>query len=177
MDGYKPSIIHDFSAENFHLFGEYPKIEDCLDGCLIFQSEDQKQRYQLLTADVQEDSPEFHRIIGITLGYPEKSCDWYAKMKHFQLENGFKADEEKRFKVLVHWAGFFFASNVEWVDREIEWIWKRYNHPQAIREPLFLIAVEREDHIPIEYDDLKAVKELQTQILESRSLPIVSFNT
>ncbi|MBA4602747.1 hypothetical protein [Thermoactinomyces mirandus] len=65
---------------------------------------------------------------------------------------------EKKQVVGVEWAGFYFATYLDFIESEINWMWETYKHPKAVNNPLYLWAPDIEA-IEIPYKNDTALKE------------------
>jgi hypothetical protein len=72
---------------------------------------------------VEQNSPEYHRIIGECLGYPPQAVNFFVKcMTKPELR-------EKRGH--FHYAGMNFAANVEQILDIAYWLWKNIRIPMS----------------------------------------------
>ncbi|TCS96821.1 hypothetical protein [Hazenella coriacea] len=58
---------------------------------------------------VEEDTYDYHYIVGTNLGFPEQSVDVYSQMRVLEEQTGVYPEEEERSKIGVEWAGFYFT--------------------------------------------------------------------
>lgn len=176
-DGYKPAILLKRTAKFFPKVSGFPFIQPFNsldpDGCIIFRSENQKEAYQQQIKSVVEDTYQWHYIVGQTLGYPEKSVEWFSHVFADKKKTGKDNGDIALFGVGVVWAGFFFKTNVKYLSEEIQVLWNRYQHPKAVENPLYL----RTDtgYIEISYGDLEHVRRVQRNVMRQRGL-VISVN-
>lgn len=177
LEGYKPAILHLKSSKEFDLLKEYPHIcpfnRHHSKGCIFFQTKEQRKQYQEQMKDIQEDTYEWHYIVGKTLGFPERSVEWYSRMCELQNKIGKQPDEKKKYDVGVHWSGFCFSSHLDIVTEEVRRTWNKYNHPKAINYPLYLWTKET-SYIEIPYGDFDRLTEVCEYIRKKRGLVVTS---
>lgn len=79
MDGYKPALLIEKTSKNLPLLKGYPFCDynECF--LLCFQSEDRKMEYLHQNKGLEENSYEENRLLGLTLGYPEKSVEFFSQ--------------------------------------------------------------------------------------------------
>jgi hypothetical protein len=171
LDGYKPAILIGEDSKNIQELEAYPSIlidrnRDYMSH-LFFQTETAKQTYMNAILDIELDSYEDHYLLGMTLGLPEKSVDYFARVQQKKL--GTRAQELQESGVGIIWAGFSFSANVEDLIAEVKWMWQTYQHPAAIEHSLYLCPVGN-DMLEVPYGDEARLEEANAEIREIRGL-------
>lgn len=174
LEGYKPATLHLRTSKEFEQLKKYPYIHPFnkhhSEGCIFFQNEAKKQAYQKRIENVEEDSYQWHYIVGNTLGFPRKSVEWFSRMSELEDQIGEQPEEKKLYQIGVHWGGFFFSSNIDFVVDEVKWLWSTYTHPKAIGNPLYFGVPEKEDYEEIAYKDFDRLVAFREYIRSKRGL-------
>lgn len=101
LDGYKPALLIESDAKMFpKLIDEnFPSViayrRKDFDLYLFFQSEENKKKYLALNRGYEEDTYENHYLMGITLGFPKKSVEFFAELNSGRLR---RSKKEKSIK-------------------------------------------------------------------------------
>jgi hypothetical protein len=172
LDGYKPALLISPRSKFFDIVSktDFPRItpfDDEDNSHIFFQTEHHKLLYSSQIEGVSLRTYDFHKIVGKTLGFPKESVLYFAKMRDLEEEIGNYPEDERINGVGVIWAGFFFASHLEFVEREVQWLWNTYQHEKAVGQPLYLWTKET-DYIVVQYLDFARLKELKEEIQEGR---------
>jgi hypothetical protein len=136
---------------------------------MFFQNEELKTKYQEQIEGVEKDSYEEHLIVGLTLGFPRRSVEVFAKMREYENKTGETSKEEEEYGVGIHWAGFGVQSHLEIVDQEIRWLWDTYNHPKSIDIPLDLWDKKYSSFVKIPYGNFTKLEETIQLFKERRA--------
>lgn len=122
--GVKPAYFTDSDTQ---LSKKYPyTILD--NNYIFFQNEQMKKEFTDQIQATEKNSPEYHRIIGETLGYPPQAINFFVQC----MEN--KELEKKR--AYFNYAGINFTANVEQALEITYWLWKN------IRIPMDKVKIE-----------------------------------
>lgn len=170
LDGYKPAIQFETKSRYFHRVNDLPFPRYQLDEelCMFFQTEDQKQTYLKQMKGVDENSFDGIHIMGTTLGFPQKAVEFFAKMRVLESKTGiYPSGEEKMYKIGINWAGFEFSGYLPYLEQDVGWMWKTYNHPKAIENPFYLWTKD-DGYIQILYGDANQLKEVHEYIMQKR---------
>jgi hypothetical protein len=159
LDGYKPALLIATSHKFFETVAstDFPRItpfDDEQGSHIFFQTEEQKVDYQKRIKGIELRSFEFNMIVGEALGFPMKSVEYFSKMRALEDKIGYYSEEEEQTKVGVAWAGFFFSSHIDFVEKEVRWLFDTYQHEKAIGLPLYLRTSE-DGYIEIPYGDFE----------------------
>lgn len=172
LDGYKPVTLG-FKGKLFNeLFYpqliQYPHLP--FDHGYIFFQNDSLKKIYLKRMEAVTSDYEKHIVLGEMLGFPEKSVKKYAKMRVLEEELGeYPKEIEGKQVVGVEWAGFYFATYLDFIDSEIKWMWEKYRHPKTVNESLYLWAPDI-DAVEIYYEDYAALNETVQSIKIKRNL-------
>lgn len=173
LDGYKPAILIGENSNHLLKLDAYPSLlidrERDYMSHLFFQTEEAKNQYLQKILNIEQDSYEDHYLLGITLGLPEKSVDFFAKTRVHKNKTGQTSKESEIYGVGVIWAGFSFAGHLEYLQEEISWLWETYRHPRTEGLPLYLCP-EGNEMIPIPHQDQAKLVEGEQQIRQLRGL-------
>lgn len=171
LDGYKPAIASMRGRTYEDLKQLYPYIQSSVnpESLIFFQNESHKKVYLERTKNVVEGSPEFEYILGITLGFPERSARWFSQIMERKQELGELPPEKALYGIGVYWAGFSFVSHIEYVDEEIQELWNTYDHPKANENSLYVSAIGAGKY-EISHGDLEQVRKVQREVMISRNL-------
>lgn len=171
LDGYKPATIELRTHESYEQLKIYPHIhpynshsEDC---CMFFQTEEQKREYITQRALVQEDSYDYHVLVGTTLGFPSKSVTFFAD--YFTRDDRGEDIRIMKHKVGIRWAGFYFATHLDMVEGEARWLWDTYRGVKTAGEPLVLVAIG-DDNYEVPHLDWNALATAVQKIKKNRGL-------
>ncbi|RAL20826.1 hypothetical protein [Thermoflavimicrobium daqui] len=133
IDGYKPAVLSLKRNPFFEQFIQYPHISPFNsepESYIFFQSDHLKKEYEQRLRKA-EGIFQYHCIIGQTLGFPQRSVEFFAQAREILEKMGEYPEQEKLHEIGVIWAGFYFSSHVDFFDQEVRWLWDRYIHPKA----------------------------------------------
>ena len=171
--GYKPAFFEipdsPFCTPQLpYLIENFPYIDEkkcnLFDGkkfYIFFQEEESMLNFQRQMEAIQPQSPEFHKIFGLTLGFPPNAVDFYVK------KITAKEDERlqlKRQQIGLRFCGISCAANINDLIEDALWLWDRYPYPEAIREGLS-IRVHNE-RVSVPYKNFTRLRYIHMQILE-----------
>lgn len=167
--GYKPALLDTVLSEDFatmlpDLKRKYPYItegiglRDDVTTYMFFQTEEQKKSFQQQLEKVAPKSPEFHKILGLALGYPPKAVEFHSKL---WSENEEAKQLELR-KVGMHYYGITCNGNVDDLIENCLWLWDTYNFPDGPKDTLEVRI--HTNFYPVEYKDVDTLKKLQEQV-------------
>ncbi|WP_028778665.1 hypothetical protein [Shimazuella kribbensis] len=125
LKGYKPAVLmnpnHDDENDIRSLIG-YPFVENIqvfasAGQVLYFQNEQLKQDYFYQSKDTPDPhSPEFHKLLGITLGFPPKASQFYSETVQ---------DESLSWKKIgFEYCGICCVGALEDIKENVEWFWQ-----------------------------------------------------
>src|SRR5690606_22651176 len=99
LKGYKPALCCGetrYAPELFNQLKQFPFIRSH-SSFLFFQTEAQKERFLLERKTVAYDSPQYHQLLGETLGYPPQAIDFYIQIVHLQTQTSQRLMNKKIF--------------------------------------------------------------------------------
>jgi len=167
LDGYKPAILVEKDNPNLHLVKGYPSYEYDEKFMLFFQSEKEREKFVNKVKYVEKDTYEKCCLLGLTLGFPKKSVEFFAKNDQIERETGVLPNRDV--SIGMEWAGISFATHIDYVEHEARWLWETYQHPKAIENPLFLWTVET-SYLEVPYGDFEKLAEARDYIRKKRGL-------
>lgn len=108
----------------------YPHVTDGIaisndDYFLFFQNEDLKQDFLRKVSKVKFRSPQFHQLLGDTLGYPPLATQFFAACQ----ENKQNYD----FSIGIMYGGVRCVSHVDNLIDNATWLWNRYTDDKDLR--------------------------------------------
>lgn len=170
VKGKKPALYDTLASKRFSkrlptLNLRYPYIEDLnlipdSKFYLFFQDEESKQSFLSETKGVAVPSPDFHRILGMALGYPPKAVDFFVKCEQDRsMEN---------LKIGMHYQGISCSGNVYDLIENCNWLWEKYTFDRCSKEPLE-VRIGYNMH-KVEKGDIQRLRELQEIALARTSL-------
>ncbi|SHF33820.1 hypothetical protein SAMN05444392_1167 [Seinonella peptonophila] len=172
LEGYKPAVITTKKNPFIPELIKYPhnsSFDSDSNLYIFFQEEQQKTEFEKQIENIQEESYDYHYIIGLTLGFPKRSVQFYANMRQLEEILGKYPEEEERNGIGVIWSGFFFSSHFVFFKEDVRWLWDTYTHPKAINHPLFLWT-EETSYLEVPYGDFHRLNEMHEYILQKRGL-------
>lgn len=173
LDGYKPALLIKNDAKIFsRLVEKYPSVlaykRKDFDMYLFFQTEKCKKKYLHQNRRYEEDTYEDHYLLGVTLGFPKKSVEFFSELYGGRLSLE-EQQEKERYKVGIRWAGFCFSTHLDLIEQEIDWLWNQYLHPKSENQPLYVWDYE-ENYLEVPYRNLNKLREVCEYIRKKRGL-------
>lgn len=123
---------------------------------IYFQNEELKQTFQDKTKELDHNSPEFHRILGETLGYPPLAVNFYVK----HLQN--LVDWNR--KVGFEYNGINFVGSFDTLIECTQWLWKHYPQQYFREREMILSYGKPSKRFKIAYKDINNLKSVHEQI-------------
>ncbi|TCW40838.1 hypothetical protein EDC32_101487 [Laceyella sacchari] len=176
--GRKPALYGNTGSptfmKNLHLFEHYPCVTeniDIFDGedfYLFFQNEELKETFLSKLRDVKPRSPEFHRLLGVTLGYPPLAAQFFAECHRLEEEK--HIDEYERLfkqKVSFYYSGIRCNGHVNDLVENSVWLWERY----YIEDEPFKVGMIEDNIVrlyevkPYDFDELERVKQRKLELI------------
>jgi len=165
MMGYKPACTCQKGNPRLKPYfdrlvaGEYPCfLMNHLNTYMFFHTEEQKLWFLRKIEGLRYNSPEYIRILGIELGFPKKSVEYFAHLWE-QEEKGVPFKVLHRDAVGVNCSGFVFKTHIDYLVEEVSWIWNTYNLPKEAQCPT-RVGYE-ESMYYVEYGDYRQLRETQ----------------
>ncbi|MGX9706619.1 hypothetical protein [Laceyella tengchongensis] len=177
--GVKPALYGTTASPNymanFHLLERYPCVTKGIsqhndaDFFLFFQTESMKKDFLEKLARVEHLSPEFHELLGITLGYPPLAVKNFVECRRLEeVEkriNDYK--ELLRHKVSFIYSGIRCGGHVNDIVENSVWLWEQY----YIKDEPFKIGMIEGDVMkyyevkPYDFDELERVKQRKLELI------------
>jgi hypothetical protein len=92
---------------------------------LFFQNHELKNDFLNKLDHVASQSPEFHELLGLTLGYPPAAARFFA-VSQTRPELGV-------YKVAIHYAGIRCVSHINELIENAKWLWDQYIEKEDMR--------------------------------------------
>jgi hypothetical protein len=155
LKGIKPAL---YRADNqglqelFPILKEYPHLKDHTGRFLFFQSKEKKQEYVDNLRQIDINSPEYHKMLGLLLGYPPKAVDFYVR----------KCTDRSLAEVSIGlgYSGVRCVCDVRELIENTIWLWDTYQLDEELR-----LMVEGE-FIYVSYRNMEELKNVQASILQ-----------
>lgn len=170
--GLKPTLLLAEQQKGFTSMLAYPNTEIHLipnrHQCLFFHTEQDKQTWIDRTQNMEHTSPEFHRILGLTLGYPPKAVDFFVKREECKKQGKFNELQRLKSKVVgLHYAGISCNGNYEDLISNARWLWDTYKQEEQLK-----VRVDS-SYVFVEYRNDKKLAEIMETFKET-SVTLVS---
>ncbi|MGX9706627.1 hypothetical protein [Laceyella tengchongensis] len=177
--GLKPAIYQSANNVTFqktvHLYKHSPcvtegiHLHDEADFFLFFQTEQMKEDFLKKMATVKRLSPEFHELIGVTIGYPPLAAKYFAECRRLKEVEKRMDDYEELFKHKVSfiYSGIRCNGHVNDLVENSVWLWERY----YIEGEPFKIGIIEGDVMkhyevkPFDFDELERVKQRKLELI------------
>lgn len=123
---------------------------------LFFQNNELKSDFLDKVKNVKHRSPEFHELLGITLGYPPSAAHFFATCKN--------QSSMEAYKLAIHYAGIRCVSHVDDLIHNARWLWDRYNEDEDMK-----ILIDTSFHSVERYDtdQLEEIRSLKLPLVVS----------
>jgi hypothetical protein len=118
IDGYKPVLNMEHDRKDLQFVEHYSRYQYHNDFSYFFHTEEQKQQFVDALERVERGSYEETCLTGLALGYPRKSVKFFAQNN--EIEKQTRELPNRKFSVIVQWAGLWFTSHVDFVHEEIK---------------------------------------------------------
>lgn len=92
---------------------------------LFFQNDGLKQDFLDKFHDMKPRSPEFHELLGITIGYPPAAARFFARCQ--------QNEQLYDYSLAIHYAGIRCVSHVDDLKENATWLWDRYIEEENMR--------------------------------------------
>lgn len=169
--GRKPAIYDTVLSKPFLrwlpiLLEKYPYIDKGIElredttFYMFFQNEELKQSFQNQLKEITVPSPDFHRILGLALGYPPKAVEFYVQCE--------RDPSLRKFKVGMHYQGVPCNGSVYDLVENCNWLWEKYTFDGCSKEPLE-VRIGYNMH-KVEKGDIHRLRELQEIALARTSV-------
>ena len=172
MKGYKPACTCQKGNPRLKPYfdrliaGKYPHLlMNQLNTYVFFHTEEQKKRFSEKTGGLKYNSPEYIRILGLELGLPKKSVEYFAYLWE-QEEKGVPFEILHRDAVGVNCSGFVFKTHIDYLADEIAWIWETYRPPKEAQVPA-QIRVD-EEYFYVEFGNYFQLEKTQQMIRDQK---------
>jgi len=172
LDGYKPALLIEKTSPNLHLLEGYPSYPYDEKNIFFFQNERVERKFLQQISNLKKDSYEECCLVGLTLGYPKKSVEFFAKEEEARNRTGELPNQNIRIGMI--WAGFWFTTNLYIMLEEAKWMWETYTHPRAIENPMYLWLAADRKHFSVPYGDYSRLREVREYIMREWGLIVTN---
>lgn len=166
--GYKPAIYDTVLSQRFvevlpTLKEKYPYmnkgigLREDTTTYMFFQNQKLKAGFEEQLDNVGHKSPEFHKILGLALGYPPKAVEFFARLQ-------MKDEEAKKLqpkRVGMHYMGIPCNGNVDDLVENCLWLWDTYTVPEV---PDTLKVRIETTFYDVQYKDIDTLVALQDKV-------------
>ncbi|KPC74332.1 hypothetical protein ADL26_11370 [Thermoactinomyces vulgaris] len=177
--GLKPALYGTTASPNymanFHLLERYPCVTKGINQhtdaefFLFFQSEQMKEDFLKKLASVERLSPEFHELLGLTLGYPPLAVKHFVMCRRLEEEKRMNEYEELfKHKVSFLYSGIRCGGYVNDLVENSIWLWERY----YMKDEPFKIGMIEGDVMkyyevkPYDFDGLERVRKRKLDLIK-----------
>jgi hypothetical protein len=160
LKGIKPALYRAYNrglAELFPKLQEYPHLKDHTGRYLFFQTEEKKQEYVDRIQQIDLNSPEYHKMLGLLLGYPPKAVDFFVR----------KCTDRSLSEVSIGlgYAGIRCVCDVRELIENTKWLWDTYQLDEELR--LFI----GEEFVYVPYQDMNELIHVHASVLKQMAIP------
>ncbi|RAL22559.1 hypothetical protein [Thermoflavimicrobium daqui] len=128
------------------LEGKYPNYRfNDLEAYIFFRTEEEKEQFVQDMKSVELYSVEYVIKLGTVLGIPPKSINFFAKYWESDYPKG---------KIGVNCSGIVFATHVDILIEEVEYLWNKYRNTRAEEYPTIVEIGNNEYRYVINYGDV-----------------------
>lgn len=155
--GMKPALFGNTGSptmmNNMDKLVHYPYITkgidlfDREDFFLFFQNDEQKRDFLTKLKTVVPRSPEFHELLGLTLGYPPAAVRFYTACK--------TQPHLSAYRLAIRYAGIRCVSHVDDLTENATWLWNRYTEDEDMK-----ILIGTHFH-PVKRFDIERLNEIK----------------
>jgi hypothetical protein len=125
--------------------GGYPKcLLNDLGTYMFFRTEEEKENFIHDMKDIKPLSVEYVYKLGTVLGIPLKSVEFFAR----------NWEEDKEERIGVNCSGIVFATHVDILIEEVEYLWNKYRNTRAEEYPTIVEIGNNEYRYVINYGDV-----------------------
>lgn len=168
--GVKPAcfeMVTRLKREVLKELKKYPHHYKNENGAIFFRNEAMKRNFLLDTEGLSTTDPVYHKILGLTLGFPPKAVDFYANYYGWQLKD---REEAKRYffthKVGFRYMGIMCEGHIDDIKENAAWLWERYPSDK----PMVIKAIKKPDGdlltFPVDNGDFSGLLEAKQKVKE-----------
>lgn len=173
LAGIKPACFENLdrlTADIRNQLEKYPYHQNYENAAIFFQTESLKEQFLEQTEGLSLESPAYHKMLGLTLGFPPKAVEFYAQYYEMQLQDRPAANHYLfTHKVGYRYAGIMCQGHIDDLVENAEWLWNRYN----INDEMVIKVIQKPDSelitFPVRFkniDDLLKAGEEVRHVLE-----------
>ncbi|MBH8600896.1 hypothetical protein I8U21_05840 [Thermoactinomyces sp. CICC 23799] len=161
LAGIKPSCYECLSRvspdllkklEKFPRYSVHPGYD------IFFRDEPAHDGFAKEVKNLSRDSEAFHRMLGLALGFPPRSVDFYVK----RISGELNREQFYEQKVGLYHAGVWCAGHKRDIIENMNWLWKQYPYYDQSRVATYYNN-DRQVY-PVEYGDDEALHHLAEKL-------------
>lgn len=172
LDGYKPALIMYNDSKYITFVESFPRYNYNDELIYFFQNNSIKEKFITQMNTVERDSYQEYCLIGLTLGYPRKSVEFFAKEQVNKKRMRSRPNQEIRIDMI--WAGFRFITSLDILIEEARWMWETYKHPKAIENPMYFWSDKDNTYLSVPYGDYDRLEEVREYIMKERGMIVTN---
>lgn len=172
LKGYKPGFTftpHCIPSYYDHIDIEKLVTYPCIKGIrphnktsdIYFQNEDLKRSFQLKIKGLDHNEPEFHRILGESLGFPPLAVDFFCRE--------LKGLTDPKNRIGIEYNGINFIGSIDTLMDCVEWLWDRYPQQYFRERDLELIYGRPLNVFRVDYKNKDKLESAYSQIVKKTS--------
>jgi hypothetical protein len=172
LDGYKPAVWVGTYERLYERVVDkpFPKEFYGKNMVVLFQNDTLRRQFVEQMEHARGNKIQETYIMGITLGFPERSVAYFCECERTELET-----EDNPYQIGhigMEWAGFSFSTHVDIALEEARELWATYTHEKAINEPMYLWTKET-SYIEVPYNDYTSLEIACAHIREKQGIVTV----
>lgn len=129
--GIKPACFETYDRLTQEIRAQlecYPFHQNYENAAIFFQNESLKEQFLQQTEGLTTKSPKYHKVLGLTLGFPPKAVEFYTSYFEWQLQDRSKAlTYYFTHKVGYRYAGIMCEGHIDDLFENAEWLWNTYD--------------------------------------------------
>jgi hypothetical protein len=154
LAGIKPSCYENLTRvppdvlrklEKFPRFSVFPGYD------MFFRDRQLRDKFVKAVEAIPRKSPDFHRVLGLALGYPPKAVEFYVKRVSGELSR----EEFYEQRVGFYHAGIWCTGHKRDIVVNMRWLWERYPYNDRSRITTYYNN-DRQLH-PVQYGDYETL--------------------
>jgi hypothetical protein len=161
--GIKPTALFAEGQEQYKELLTYPHVPVNIlsyrKQSLFFHTEKQKKEWINRTNRMDHTSLEFHKELGLVLGYPPLAVEFFIRrLKSKREGQNEEVDKMSKESIGLNYAGIVCNSCVDDLIENAKWLWDTYHQDLTLR-----VRFDT-SYIPVEYRDTEGLRSLKKQL-------------
>lgn len=138
--------------EKFPRFSVHPGYD------IFFRDEPERDGFAKAVENLSRDSTEFHRLLGLALGFPPRAVDFYVK----RISGELNREQFYEQKVGLYHAGVWCAGHKRDIVENMGWLWERY--PYHDQSKVATYHNNDRQAYPVQYGDYETLHRLAERL-------------